>query len=104
MNVKTTTETNQSVSEVITKVAQNYGITFEALVGKNRLAKYVWPRQIAMYFLREYLHLPYSLIASIIGDRNHTTIMYGYQKVKHKLRENVVMRRVLDDLWKKIIE
>ena len=58
-------------------------------------------RQIAMYLFRELTELSYPEIAKEFGGRDHTTIIYGFDKIKALMDER---HSVYDDVTSLIQE
>ncbi len=71
-----------SVKNVITKIAEFYGIDEASMYAKTRRREIVKPRQIIMYILREDFHLSYPAIGSVFGGRDHTTVIHACDKVR----------------------
>ena len=53
----------------------------------------VLPRQVAMYMLREESELSLPKIGEILGGRDHTTVMYGHDKITDLLERDKNLRR-----------
>jgi chromosomal replication initiator protein len=62
------------------------------LTGNRRLQSFVLPRQILMYLLRSELHLQFKEIGRLLGNRDHTTIMHGVDKITHNLSTSDQLR------------
>lgn len=59
-------------------------ISVHAILSPCRGAEYVYPRSLAYYVSREYLHIPYLAIAAAM-QRHHTTVLHGVRKIKHMI-------------------
>jgi len=68
--------------DIIKLVCEYYGIKTTQIKGPKRDASLVKARQIAMYLLKKELGLPYVEIGNVLGGRDHTTIMYGVEKME----------------------
>jgi len=79
--------------EVIRKVAEAYGVSVEGLLGRDRSRQIALPRQVAMYLLREEANVSLPQIGEALGGRDHTTVMYGCDKVAELLEEDDRFRR-----------
>jgi chromosomal replication initiator protein len=79
--------------EVIRKVAEAYGITVDGLLGRDRSRHVALPRQVAMYLLREEAKVSLPQIGEALGGRDHTTVMYGCDKVAGMLEEDDRFRK-----------
>ena len=83
--------------EVVNLVAQAYDVSVEQLIGRGRTRQVALPRQIVMYLLREEANISLPQIGETLGGRDHTTIMYGCEKIADLLeRDDRLRRQVLD--------
>jgi len=89
-------------AQVIEAVARHYGVHPEDLRGKNRSQEVAVPRQIAMYLIREELGLPLAEIGRELGGRDHTTVLYGYEKVAQSIEVDARLRREVLALREKL--
>ena len=78
---------HDSSKKIIHGVAKEYDISLEDLLGTSREKELIFPRHLAAYLLKEKLSLSFPQIAKIMGKRNHTSIMYAYQKIKKILKD-----------------
>ncbi|MBN1486269.1 MAG: chromosomal replication initiator protein DnaA [Anaerolineae bacterium] len=79
--------------EIINAVAHHYGITLEDIQGPRRSRRIAGPRQIAMYLLREETNASLPQIGAQLGGRDHTTIMYGCDRIRERLENDDKLRR-----------
>jgi chromosomal replication initiator protein len=83
-------------NEVVRTVAESFDLSIEHLLGRDRSREVALPRQIAMYLLREESNFSLPQIGNALGGRDHTTIMYGCEKVADMLeRDDKLRRRVI---------
>ncbi|MCL5113930.1 MAG: chromosomal replication initiator protein DnaA [Patescibacteria group bacterium] len=73
---------NYRPDELIKNICSFYKIKPTQIKGEKRDAFLVKARQIAMYLLKKELDLSYVEIGNILGGRDHTTIMYGVNKIE----------------------
>ena len=83
---------------VIEVVCRQMGISQEALEGRRRDKKTATARQVAMYLLREELHLSFSDIGRLLGGRDHTTVTHAVGKVNYDINVDPEMRRAVLDM------
>jgi chromosomal replication initiator protein len=76
-----------SNKEVIEAVCRFYDISSKDLIGNSRKKELVWPRQIAIYLMREEVKSSYPSIGHEIGGRDHTTAMHAYNKIEKEIKE-----------------
>lgn len=77
---------------VIDAVCAYYGLEVEHLLGRGRSRNVVIPRQVAMYLLREETGCSLVEIGTILGGRDHTTVMYGCEKVAEEMENDSRLR------------
>jgi chromosomal replication initiator protein len=81
--------TPQSIIECVAKYA---GISMEDMTGKSRDKSIVVPRQIAMYLVREETSASLEQIGQLLGGRDHTTVMHGWDKISAAVQEDHQLR------------
>ena len=86
---------------IISMVAEHYDITIDEIKGNKRNSKIVIPRQIAMYLCREMIDIPLKSVGKCLGNRDHTTIMHGCEKIEHELQTSDTMKNTIEVLMKK---
>ena len=67
--------------EIVEATARFYNTTYKDLIGKSRKKELVWPRQIAIFLIREDIGTSYPTIGTELGGRDHTTAMHSYNKI-----------------------
>lgn len=88
--------------DVVRKVAEAYNVSFERMLGRDRSREVALPRQIAMYLLREESHVSLPQIGETLGGRDHTTVMYGCDKITELLEQDDRLRKQVIDIKEKI--
>jgi chromosomal replication initiator protein len=89
-----TTRRKRISSEVIMReVADFYGVDMRALIGRGRSRNIVIPRQVAMYLLREETDASLMDIGKLLGGRDHTTIIYGCEKISEEINSDSRLRQ-----------
>jgi len=82
-----------TAEQIIAAVADFYHTTTGALLGPDRSKDIAWARQVAMYLIREEAEASLPAIGEALGNRDHTTIMYGCKKVADAIERNDGTRR-----------
>ena len=67
-------------------VAEHFNISASDIASSKRNSEIVMPRQIYMYLCRELIDIPYKSIGKTIGNKDHTTVMHGVDKIKKEIR------------------
>lgn len=86
-NEKKQPSSSLSPNTVLQGVCQYYNISPEIIRGKQRGRNIVWPRQVAMYLMREETNASLFQIGVELG-RDHTTILHGWEKVHAEMAHN----------------
>jgi len=73
--------------EVIRFVAHHYGVKVAELKGRDNRRSVAFPRQIAMYLLRELLDLSYPEIAKLFA-KHHSTVIYSVETIAEQRHSN----------------
>jgi chromosomal replication initiator protein len=84
--------------EVIDTVAKYYNIPTANLTGKTRRQDVVYPRQIAIFLLREVYGKSYQIIGEKLGGRDHTTVMHSYEKIKVDKEQNPQINKEIEEI------
>ena len=89
---------------IISTVAEHFDLSPADIMGSKRVSKIVHPRQIAMYLCREMTDVSLIVIGKCMGNRDHTTIMHGIEKIEKELSDinNNNTTEEIDILKKKI--
>ncbi len=82
-----------TIEEIIEGVCRYYNVEAERLRGKQRDREIAWPRQVAMYVMREETGASLLQIGGALGGRDHTTIIHGWEKVQAEMKNNDQTRR-----------
>ena len=77
---------NVSVKDVIRVVSEFYGIEENTIFEKGRKKEVIKPRQVIMYILREDFDISFPSIGDKVGNRDHSTVIHSYEKVKNDLK------------------
>ncbi|MDQ6712558.1 MAG: chromosomal replication initiator protein DnaA [Candidatus Dormibacteraeota bacterium] len=92
------TETRTLSMDTISRtVAGFYHISLEEMKGKRRDKHIVFPRQVAMFLIREETASSLPAIGQAFGGRDHTTVLHSYEKINTDSKED---QRLQADLRK----
>ncbi|MDO8583674.1 MAG: chromosomal replication initiator protein DnaA [bacterium] len=87
---------------LIEAVVTYYDVPFDALIGKSRERRYAFPRQIAMYLMREETRCSFPAIGENLGGRDHTTAMHACNKINDMLKKDEQLKRDLSTLRERL--
>ena len=77
---------------ILTAVSNHFGIPKDHLKGKGRRKTTVQGRQVAIYLLRQETDLSLSAIGKILGGRDHSTVLHGYDRVASRIELDDTLR------------
>jgi len=84
--------------QVLQMVSDAFGISVDQILARDRSRQIALPRQIAMYLLREESQISLPQIGKVLGGRDHTTVMYGCDKVADLIERDDRLRRQVVDI------
>jgi len=88
-----TPQKNITPDQIIKVVADFFEISQAELISHSRKQQVVEPRQVAIYLLRDMLDLSYPYIGDKMGKRDHTTILYAFDKISQEMNKNQVLNQ-----------
>jgi chromosomal replication initiator protein len=77
-----------SVDLIQETVAAYYSIPLEEMKGRRRDKHIVFPRQVAMFLIREETASSLPAIGQAFGGKDHTTVLHAYEKILELSRED----------------
>ncbi|MBQ9030636.1 MAG: chromosomal replication initiator protein DnaA [Parasporobacterium sp.] len=98
------TDTQREITpdNIIKIVAEHFGISVSDLSSKKKSKDIVYPRQLSMYLCRTLTEAALSLIGKKLGNRDHSTVIYGYEKIQSEIDTDDKIRNDVEVLKKKI--
>jgi len=87
---------------IIEIVAEHFNITPLDIYSQKRTKEIVFPRQIVMYLCRNMTSAPLQQIGKLLGNRDHTTVIHGSDKITNEILKNDTLNNTIDILKKKI--
>ncbi|MGI6238039.1 MAG: chromosomal replication initiator protein DnaA [Christensenellales bacterium] len=88
---------------ILSTVAERYAVTREDILSKKRNREYALPRQITMYLLRDMTPLSTTAIGRELGNRDHTTVMHGCDRITQAMQKDPTFRKSIDELKDTIV-
>lgn len=100
---KTTLFSPPSIDLIIDVICEYYNLKNIDLFSTNREKRFAYPRQIAMYLLREIGNISLVQIGRSLGNRDHSTIHHGWRKMDKGMSIDKEIGRDISNL-KELIE
>jgi len=85
-------------NDIIRAVANHFHVKQTALRGKRRVATLVKARHVAMYLLKEELHMPLTEIGRWFSNRDHTSALHATRKIEKEMRVDSILQRDISAL------
>jgi chromosomal replication initiator protein len=84
-----------TIDQIQKRVAEHFDVRLADMTSKRRPANIAFPRQIAMYFAREYTKASLCEIGQAFGGRDHGTVIHAHRKVKERVKSDEKIRQVV---------
>ena len=85
--------TTVTLDELVITVADFYSVARDDVLGRGRNKELVHPRQVVMYLARQELEMTLPQIGEALGGRDHTTVIYGVEKISQAIDSDDTIRR-----------
>ncbi|MFH0755223.1 MAG: chromosomal replication initiator protein DnaA [bacterium] len=89
---------NIPIKEVIKIISEFYGIEENDIFKKSRKKEVIKPRQVIMYILREDFNISFPSIGDKIGNRDHSTVIHSYEKIKNDLKNDSELAQEINQI------
>lgn len=83
-------------------VCDYFGVHKELILSKTRKREIALPRQLVMYFAKEYTNATYARIGDEMGGKDHTTVMHAYKTIVNQSKVDKELKKHIKDLKAKI--
>ncbi len=87
---------------IIDAVEKHFNLRENSLKSARKTKEIAYPRQIAMYIIRELTDLSYPKIGQVLGGRDHTTVLHGVSKIENDYASDITIKNLVDDIVKNI--
>jgi chromosomal replication initiator protein len=91
-----------TMADILDAVAHHYNLSVPDLLGRSRRKEVALARQMAMYLAREETNTSLPKIGQALGGRDHTTVLYGSDKIANQIETDDVLRRDLIAIREKL--
>lgn len=75
-----------TIDDILESVCSHYDVKPSEVRGKSRKKDYVVARQVTMYLAQRYTKMPTSRIGKLIGDRDHSTVIYSCAQIEKRIK------------------
>ena len=97
-STKITQDKDISSQRIQEEVANFYKISVADMISKKRPKEIAYPRQIAMYLIREITGKSLPAIGKEFGGRDHTTVIYAHKQISDKMKTDTSLQKEMDTI------
>ncbi len=87
---------------ILEVVSEHFNISSVDIKSKKRPREIAYPRQIVMFLCRKLTEASLPKIGELLGGRDHTTVLHGYEKINKDVKKDATLKNSIDILTKKI--
>ena len=88
--------------EIIATITRYFDIPLEEILGKSREKKLSFPRQVAMFLLREELKMSFPSIGDELGGRDHTTAIHAHTKIGLEIDHDPKIKQDIESIKQRL--
>lgn len=99
------TSTKKKVIDVLyiqEVVCDYFGIERDKLLSKSRKRDIALPRQLAMYFAKEFTNHTFAKIGEEMGGKDHSTVMYACEQIKDMSKIDKEIKKYVKEISDKL--
>ena len=91
------------VSDILKEIQSFYRVRAKELISSSKVRRLVLARHVGMFLARELTRLSLEEIGMHFGGRDHTTVLYGLDRVAKLIRENSEVSADIDVLRNRLL-
>ena len=91
-----------TINKIQQIVSEYYNISLEDMNGKRRDKHIVFPRQVAMYLVRDETPSSLPAIGQAFGGRDHTTALHSIEKIANEIKEDERVRFEIETIRERL--
>ena len=97
-HLNTGSERRISVESIVRAVAEHFSMQPLQLKMKSNTRQIAYPRQVAMYLVKELTHASLPEIGRYFGGKHHTTVLHSVQKIEEQRQRDEVLNSLIHSL------
>lgn len=90
------------IDKIKKAISKYYSVSVTDLSSSTRKKEVVFPRQIAIYIIRNKFNIPLKRIGDYFGSRDHTTIAHACSKIEKSIEEDWTIKQDVENILKLI--
>lgn len=93
-----------TTDEIVNTVCKYFNVKMADLRSKKRTKSISFPRQIAMYMLREKQSMSLQEVGSLFGGRDHSTVLHAVNSIAERFEESKEIQLIISTLEKDLYQ
>ena len=99
LSTKDAMPTPETIKKCVTKY---YNISISDIESSKKARSFSYPRQIAMFLCKEMTDLSFENIGKSFGKKDHSTVIYAYDKIKEQKINDGILSSIITTLEEQI--
>jgi chromosomal replication initiator protein len=91
-----------TLDDIVSAVTDHFGMRRAELQSKRRTKALTEPRQMCMFLARKLTNLSLEEIGVFFGGRDHSTVLYGAERVGFRINQDMELKKVIEGLAHKL--
>ncbi|MBO7150465.1 MAG: chromosomal replication initiator protein DnaA, partial [Clostridia bacterium] len=91
-----------TVDKICAVVSKKYDIPAEDIKGKKRNKEIAKARHVSIYLIKQFTSLPLTSIGALMGNRDHATILFSFNKIREDMKTDKQLALELEDMIREI--
>jgi chromosomal replication initiator protein len=91
-----------TLDDIVSAVIDQFGLRRAELQSKRRTKALTEPRQMCMFLARKLTNLSLEEIGVFFGGRDHSTVLYGAERVASRIGHDLELKKVIDAIAHKL--
>lgn len=87
---------------IIETVEKQFGLKENDLKSTKKTRDIAYPRQMAMYIIKELTDFNLTKIGQVFGGKDHTTVIHAIRKIEQDIKNDPNTRAIIDDIIKNV--
>ena len=87
-----------TVDKICSVVSKKYDIPTEDIKGKKRNKEIAKARHVCIYFIKQFTSLPLTSIGAVMGNRDHATILFSFNKVREDIKKDKAFAAEINEM------
>ncbi|MCI7146946.1 MAG: DnaA/Hda family protein [Firmicutes bacterium] len=103
-DVFTNMENTITPEKIKKTVCKHYGIKLSDMESSKKTNNIAFPRQVAMYLIREMTDASLPKIGQFFGGKHYTTVLYACEKIEEEQKVDPNLRNIIEEIREEIKE